>query len=258
MLIKISRAAAVHRCTVQRTGSLCACAGVVSGCCRLAGLARRVAKSWRLNMTSSYLLQHMIMQARSLTLACQHALAICRMLCACRAQQLLQFVHDTRQRLLRLRAISHKTALYKHNPAARAVGWLSHLQQHALALEQAPDSLLQHHQLLSTQLAVPLFDVASAYEIATTGRLQLPAFISDLASDTQPTSQRRAQLVAECNALTLQLLQQTTLPDRLQLLDVRGTVLVMRCLVHGPAICPCGTAFADSQRRALSSKMLKG
>ena len=154
---------------------------------------------------------------------------------ACRAQALLQFVHDTRQCLLRLRAITHAAALYKHNPASRAIGWLSDLQRHNLALQQAPDSLLQHHQLLSTQLAVPLFDVGSAREIATTGRLQLPAFIADLASGAQPAPRRRAQLVAECNALTLQLLQQAVLPDRLQLCNVRRPAMCSACA--RPPVC---------------------
>ena len=139
----------------------------------------------------------------------------------CRSQAVLRFVHSTRQRLLRLRAITHRSMLPKHKGASRAAAALGALNRHATALHQAPEHLFHAHQVLATHAPVPLFDVASACEITAKGKLELPGFIAKLAPDVRPPPARRAQLVAECNALVLQLLHAAELPTGLELDEVR-------------------------------------
>jgi hypothetical protein len=74
---------------------------------------------------------------------------------------------------------------------------------------------------------VPLFDVQTALDIATRGVLELPSYISSFAPDLQPPPGRREQLVAECNALVLQLFQSVQLPAGLRLLHVRVCLLLV-------------------------------
>jgi hypothetical protein len=132
----------------------------------------------------------------------------------------LRFVHNTRQRVLRLRAITCPAVFRKHKGASRTLALLATLTSHATALHQAPEHLFHSHHTLATQLPVPLFDVQTARDITARGILELPSFIGDIAPDLHPQAHRREQLVTECNALVLQLLHAAKLPSDLQLVEV--------------------------------------
>jgi Mediator complex subunit MED14 len=153
---------------------------------------------------------------RKLALASRRACALCR------SQAVLRFVHGTRQRLLRLRAITDRAVFPKHKAACKAAAWLGALTRHATALHQAPEHLYHAHATLATQLPVPLFDIAAARDIVATGAFELPGFVADLARDVASPPARRAQLLTECNALVLQLLHAAELPRGVELVQARA------------------------------------
>ena len=105
---------------------------------------------------------------------------------------MLRFAHGARQRLLRLRALTHPAVLRKHARASRTAAALGALTRHATALHQGPEHLYHAHATLATQLPVPLFDVASARDIGATGALQLPGFVTDLAPELAPPAARQS------------------------------------------------------------------
>lgn len=112
----------------------------------------------------------------------------------------------------------------KHRGASRAVTYLADLSAHAAALHQAAEHLFHSHQHYATQQPVPLFDVHTALSVVARGALDLPSFIGGVAPDVQPPKGKRGQLVGECNALLLQLLQSVQLPAGLRVLQVRRSI----------------------------------
>jgi hypothetical protein len=135
---------------------------------------------------------------------------------------MLKFVHTTRQLLLRVRIILDKKVHFRHKGACKCLEWLSKLQFHSDALQRAPETLFRTHQMLSTHFAVPLFDVASARVIESSGVLPLPTFIGDLnAAPKPPTGRRRHMLEAEANVIVYRLLHTARWPKGLTLFDVR-------------------------------------
>jgi hypothetical protein len=139
---------------------------------------------------------------------------------------MLRFVHNTRQRLLRLKALATPAVLMKHKGGSKAISYLADIRAHASILQQAAESLYFSHQSFATIHPVPLFDVQTALDIATRGVLELPSYISSFAPDLKPPPGRREQLIIECNALVLQLFQSVQLPPGLRLHQVRACLHV--------------------------------
>jgi hypothetical protein len=97
---------------------------------------------------------------------------------ASRPQALLQFVHGTRQQLLRSAAILHDPR--KLTPLARLVspnGVLDIAAQHARHLQTAADELFKANNDLRYG-RVPLFNIPSALDVLSTGQqLQQQQFV---------------------------------------------------------------------------------
>lgn len=87
----------------------------------------------------------------------------------CRPTQLLQFLHDARQQLLRAVVLLHDTR--KLPPLAQLVqpgGVLDIAASHARALQTAADELFRTNGMLLWQ-RVPLFNVPDALDVLSTG-----------------------------------------------------------------------------------------
>lgn len=87
----------------------------------------------------------------------------------CRPTQLLQFLHDARQQLLRAAVLLHDTR--KLPPLAQLVqpgGVLDIAANHARALQSAADELFRANGMLLWQ-RVPLFNVPDALDVLSTG-----------------------------------------------------------------------------------------
>lgn len=100
--------------------------------------------------------------------------------CYCRPNQLLQYLHDARQQLLRAAALLHDTR--KLPPLTQLVqpgGVLDIAANHARALQTTADELFRANGLLLFQ-RVPLFNVPDALDVLATGENEEGACLKTL------------------------------------------------------------------------------
>ncbi|WIA18957.1 hypothetical protein OEZ85_003626 [Tetradesmus obliquus] len=139
-----------------------------------------------------------------------------------RPQELLQFVHGTRQQLLRSAAILHDPR--KLGPLAQLVapnGVLDIAAQHARHLQTAADELFKANGELRSG-RVPLFNIPSALDVLSTGTYSsLPASIQDMRGPRSLPEAQQQRLVRHLNHLLYAQLLKAHLPDCLELVQVQ-------------------------------------
>ncbi|WIA39253.1 hypothetical protein OEZ86_005375 [Tetradesmus obliquus] len=147
-----------------------------------------------------------------------------------RPQELLQFVHGTRQQLLRSAAILHDPR--KLGPLAQLVapnGVLDIAAQHARHLQTAADELFKANGELRSG-RVPLFNIPSALDVLSTGTYSsLPASIQDMRGPRSLPEAQQQRLVRHLNHLLYAQLLKAHLPDCLELVQVTGGYAVLSC-----------------------------
>ncbi|KAF6258599.1 hypothetical protein COO60DRAFT_1101947 [Scenedesmus sp. NREL 46B-D3] len=147
-----------------------------------------------------------------------------------RPQALLQFVHGTRQQLLRSAAVLHDPR--KLPPLAQLVssnGVLDIAAQHARHLQTAADELFKANEDLRFG-RVPLFNIPSAMDVLSTGTYSsLPASIKDMQGPRALPEAQQQRLVQHLNHLLYSQLLKAHLPPCLELVQVTGGYAVLSC-----------------------------
>ncbi|CAD7695460.1 unnamed protein product [Ostreobium quekettii] len=140
--------------------------------------------------------------------------------------ELLQYLHQTRQQLLRLRMATQWANKAKAvNTCARAWGVAG---QHSDSFRAAADSLAYLHEELQ-EIAIPAYDVHTAWETLTTGSYSLlPLAIEELRPPKLLPPNMQHAALRHINYQIHSKLDGVTLPEGLELIRIsRGTATLM-------------------------------
>ncbi|GMH32875.1 hypothetical protein BSKO_00709 [Bryopsis sp. KO-2023] len=143
-----------------------------------------------------------------------------------RARHLMQYVHDQKQKILRLRMLVQWANKAKAvNACARAWGVAG---GHSDAFRFAADHMAYLHEELM-HLAIPAFDVHTAWEVLTTGSFdRLPTLIGEMCPPKPLSEEERHRALNRVNHLIYCHLEKMKLPKGMQLVRVSEGVATFR------------------------------